>query len=170
MHKDQFIPLAEEAIRLELQIGKLYKLFYHEFEEDNGLWWQLTLEENNHAALIRSALESFVPSGHIPSQLVSPALETLIEINVQLSNLLKQFQQAPPTREEAFSLAIRLEESAGEAHFQEAMTQQADDTLLKIFQQLNDQDKHHLLRLQNYVQSKGITLGQSPVASLEIAF
>ena len=169
MHKDQFIPLAEEAIRLELQIGKLYKLFYHEFKEDNDLWWQLTLEENNHAALLRSALESFVPSGHIPAQIVSPALEALIEINVQLSNLLKQLHQSPPTREEAFSLAIQLEESAGEAHYQKAMTQQADDILLKIFQQLNEQDKHHLLRLQNYMQAKGITLGQSSASSLQTA-
>jgi len=45
--------LLDESIQLELNLAKLYTLFNDHFEEDEEFWWQLSMEERSHAALLQ---------------------------------------------------------------------------------------------------------------------
>ncbi len=49
-----FSQLIREAIQLELNVAKLYLLFHDLFPEDGDFWWQLVIEEENHAALLKT--------------------------------------------------------------------------------------------------------------------
>ena len=155
--------LIEEAIQLEFNVAEIYLSFHHRFPEDAGFWWKIALEEKNHAALLRSGEQNFLDAGMFPSKLVSASLETLTNVNNELKNILKQEGgETPPSRAAAFNLAIRLEESAGEVHFQHAMQQAENPSdAIKLFQSLNEMDKNHADRMRSYMRINGIAINSN---------
>ena len=155
MMNDDLLQLANEAMQLEQNVSKLYMIFRNACPEDADFWWELVIEEGNHAALIKSGLDYFMPAGLLPQE-IFPSLEDLRQANKELVSLLEKYENAPPTREAAFNIALKTEKSAGEIHFQSAMTKSTDSKILKIFQTLNQDDKDHAKRIQAYMKEKGI--------------
>lgn len=153
---DDLTRLAEEAIELELNFSELYLSFHKAFPEDADFWWRLVLEEQNHAALIKSAKEFFMSLKEFPADFLPSSLETLAATNQELLALRKKHRNAPPSRKEAFQMALTLEESAGEIHLQNAMAKPPDSRILEIFQKLNRDDKDHSSRIREYMEENGI--------------
>lgn len=152
---DKLLSLIKESIRLELNIADVYMLFLNIFPEDKGFWWQLCIEEKNHAALFKNVLINFTPRGIFPEKLFYPNLEKLKELNDEIKRLLVEYKQKPPSIEKALHSALKLETSTGELHFQQTIEKSSDPTI-KIFQQLNKDDKNHADRIRNYMSTKGI--------------
>jgi len=150
--------LFDESIQLELNVAELYRIFYDAYPEDSDFWWQLILEENNHAALIKAGRDKFFPKGLFPEEVMAPSLGSVQEINAELSAMLKKYQAIPPSREDAFNIAIYIEESAGEKHFQEFMSKSSGSDIDKLFQKLNSNNKDHAERLYSYMKSHDIVL------------
>ncbi len=149
--------LLGEATRLEQNVGDVYHLFFSVFPQDEELWWRLTLEEKNHASLLES-VELYLNIGLFPTELIYNKLDTLKKINAELNEMIQNYKTNPPTREEAFRIAIMLEESAAETHFQEAISAQSDNPLIQILQRLNGDDKDHAARIRNYCIENKINL------------
>ena len=151
------IKLAEEAMRLEYNVSKLYMIFRDAYPEDAAFWWQLVIEEGNHAALIKSGLDYFMPAGVFPEKMF-PAMEELQEANKELESLLEKYTADSPSRETAFNVALKMEMSAGEIHFQQVMTKSADSKVLAMFQKLNQDDKDHAKRIRAYMEENKIAI------------
>ncbi len=154
---NDLIKLAEEAIRLEYNVSKLYMIFRDAYPEDEQFWWQLVIEEGNHAALIKSGLDYFMPAGVFPDGLL-PAMEDMQGANKELQFLLEEYTANPPSRETAFNVALKTEMSAGEIHFQNTMTKSADSRVLAMFQKLNQDDKDHAKRIRAYMRENQIVI------------
>lgn len=149
--------LIEEAIKVELNVAEIYLGFHHRFREDAYFWWKLVLEEKNHAGLLKNGKQHFLDTGMFPDELLVTSLEALVNANHDLERILKQEKEAPLSRASAFNLAIKLEESVGEIHFQHAMQKiENPSEALKLFQSLNEDDKDHADRIRNYMLQKGI--------------
>jgi len=149
--------LIEEAIKLELNVAEIYLSFHHRFPEDAGFWWKIAIEEKNHAALLRNGKQHFLDAGMFPSDLVGNSLAALIDTNNELKSILRQEEEVPPSRAAALNLALKLEELAGEIHFQHALQQAAHPSdAIKLFQSLNEGDKDHADRIRNYMRQNGI--------------
>jgi hypothetical protein len=148
--------LIRESTQLELNVAELYLVFYRFFPDDADFWWKLVIEEEAHAALFRSIEESFVPAGVLPDELLSSPLDSIQKTNAEIVALIAGFKSAPPSREEAFNIAYKLEESAGEIHFQKFMTKNTESTIGGIFQRLNGDDKDHADRIRSYMERHGI--------------
>ena len=148
--------LAHEAIQLELNVAKLYIIFRDICPDDSEFWWQLVIEENNHAALLRSGVEFFMDAGLFPAEILPPFISDLQKANGKLVSLLEQYDKNPPTREGAFNVALETERSAGEIHFQGIMKKSTDSRTLKLFQTLNKDDKNHAERIQAYMKDNGL--------------
>lgn len=155
---ENLLELIEEAIKLELNVAEIYLSFHHRFPEDAGFWWKIAIEEKNHAALLRNGKQHFLDAGMFPNELVGNSLEALINANNELKSILRQEEgDAPPSRAAALNLALKLEELAGEIHFQHAMQQtEHPSEAIKLFQSLNEDDKDHADRIRNYMRQKGI--------------
>lgn len=151
--------LIDEATKLELNVAEVYIDFYHKFHEDAGFWKKMALEERNHAALLENGKRLFLDAGMFPRELVGESLKALINANNELGDILKQCKQATPSRAVAFNLALKLENLAGEIHFQHAM-QQANhpSEAIKIFQSLNENDRDHADRIRQYMHQNGIEI------------
>jgi len=148
--------LVAESVELELNAAGIYALFHFAFPEDAAFWWQLHLEERNHASLLRSIKETFLPISVFPEAYALPTLEQLKKTNNRLQELLTEYRKQPPDRTEAFHVALEIESSAGEIHFQRFAEKQHQDKIDKIFSQLIRDDRDHLQRIQRYMQERGI--------------
>lgn len=150
-------PLIEEAIKLELGMARLYLLCHHVFPEDAGFWWKIAIEEEHHAALLRSGEQYFLDAGEFPVELVGSSLAALANFNGEIESIFRQGSDALPSREFVFNLALKLEESAGEVHFQNAMHETDHPSeAIKLFQSLNEGDKDHAERIRKYMRQNGI--------------
>ncbi len=155
---EDILHLINESIHLERNIAALYMFFYGAFPEDSDFWWQLSLEENNHAALLESGRNYFIPADELfPYQIISTRLDFLTKINYEIETRLEEYKKSVPSRESAFNLALRLEESTGELHFQQTMTtEESNSEALKLFKGLNKEDKDHAIRIRRYMTDKGL--------------
>jgi len=153
---DDIVSLLDESINLERNVSELYSLFHNLFTDDAGFWWKLVLEEQHHAALIRCGKENFEPLNKFPHNLLHHNLQDLKDTNGKLRSLITEFQSNPPSREEAFNAALKIENSAGELHFQKFMSQESSLTIEKIFKELNRDDKDHAMRIRSYMEKHGI--------------
>jgi len=145
----QFI---DDAIELELNMSKLYGLFSDYFDEDRAFWYRIAIEEKNHAALLKTG-KDFIRFDKFPSGLLPEYPEVLKKSIQKIRDAMDTFIKNPD-RELAFNLALEIEESAGEIHFQQFMEKDAKDSISDIFQKLNQADKDHAQRINTYWQSK----------------
>lgn len=150
--------LFEESIKLELNAAGLYLAFCDAFPDDASFWKQLAEEERNHAALLQAGKDHFAPMGYFPEDLLSPSIRELKAANEAVAVLARKCLETPPSREDAFNAALKLEQSAGEIHFQHFMERKTSSKIDNIFQQLNDDDRDHVARLQAYMKDHGIRL------------
>jgi hypothetical protein len=151
---DQEIKLfLKESIDLELNIGDLYELFSVKFPEDYDFWWKISMEEMNHAALIESINDIFMPESINPAESIEKQTHDLREMNQLLKERIEQYKLIPPTRLEAFKFGMELENSAGESHFEAFMTEEPTSQMERIFQKLNGDDKNHAIRMARYMKA-----------------
>ena len=153
-----FTDLVKGCMNLELMVSELYTVFYKNFPEDADFWWRLVLEEKNHAALFRSGVESDEIYLKFPEDLVLQEIATLDKENQILEKMIDDFNLLPPTREEAFNIALSLENEAVEIHFQQFMEGDNKSSIDKIFQELNKADIDHAKRIFSYMQEHGIAV------------
>jgi hypothetical protein len=150
--------LVEEAIKLEFNMAELYISFHNRFPEDASFWWDLAIEEKNHASLLVDNKQCLLDSGLFQSENADELLAALANTNNAMTGTLRRELQSPPLeRILAFNLALRLEESAWENHFQHAMqiTEHTSDAL-KLLQSLNKDDKDHANRIREYMRQNGM--------------
>jgi len=147
-----FDALLAESVKLELLVADLYCQFTNSFPEDADFWGKLMFEEVNHASIIRSVAEFYKPLGVLPHGLLAPVLQDVRDINDKLGALIEQWQGAGQSREAAFNIALELEQSAGELHFQKFMaSQEASSAVAQVFKGLNRDDRDHAERIRLYM-------------------
>lgn len=159
---DDLRQLIEEATRLELNIARIYLGFHHRFPDDANFWWKLIIEEENHAALLVSGKQYFLDAGMFPGELVDTSLATLKSLNGELEHIIRQDKESPMSRVAAFNLAVKLEESVGEIHFQQAMHATERPTeAIRLFQRLNKADLDHADRIRSYMRQESLGEAQA---------
>jgi len=148
--------IIDISIKFESNMSKLYTLYGKTFKEDKKFWLKLADEEDGHALLLKSAKDAFGSSEYFPAEMLPKDLDDLTLFNLQLEKTIYNFELNPPSREVAFQTAYKFEVSAGEIHFQKAMNESNPSGFLKIFQELNVDDKDHVKRILEYSEAKGI--------------
>jgi CheY-like chemotaxis protein len=148
---EQFI---DEAIQLELNAAEIYSIFSEAIPDDANFWASLALEEKNHAAVLKTGKEILMPIDQFPGEILPNFIQPLIDTNRWLKSLIEKFAEVKPDSKTAFSIALKIETSAGEQHFQRVMESPSDSNFIKIFQELCEDDIHHLSRIREYMKSR----------------
>ena len=150
---EQFI---DEAIQLELNAAAIYSIFSKAIPEDANFWAELSWEERSHASILKTGKDILVPQDKFPVEVLPDFVQLLIETNSWLKSLLKEFSQAMPDRQIAFEIALKIEESAGEQHFQRVMAEPSDSNIINILQELCEDDLDHMNRIRAYMSDAGM--------------
>jgi CheY-like chemotaxis protein/rubrerythrin len=148
----------EQAIELELNAAEIYAIFSKAVPEDADFWSGLSWEERNHATLLKTARDMFVPADQFPAEMLPAFIQALIESNNWLKIMREKYLKAPPDRQTAFTLALKIEDTAGEKHFQKVMESPSDSKIVKIFQKLCEDDINHYDRIKKYMSEVGETV------------
>jgi len=141
--------LINEAIQLELNVARLYIMFHKRLTEDATFWWALVIEEENHAALLRTIEQMDASQVEIPGGIMPNGLAELQKANLMILKSMENFQRQPD-RAYAFQLAYKIEMSAGESHYNNFMNNAAESRIVEIFRTLNRDDLDHARRIQEY--------------------
>ena len=142
----------EESIQLELNLATLYTIFNDSFSEDEDFWWELAMEERGHASLLQQEKKEPQQSEFFPNNLLAKELQSLVEANARIVQLISTYKMNPPSRGEALQTAIDLEMAAGESHFQQFLDCPTSSPAANIFKQLNQDDCDHAARILQYMQ------------------
>jgi hypothetical protein len=155
-HYEEQLLLIDESISFELAVGRMYLFFSDIFPEDHSFWWQLAKEEENHASLLRHGRDYYLKQDLLPPQLLCSSIAQLKQNRKELDELYAAFETDHPGRETAANIALWLERSASESHYQLVMNMRSDVKGLDVFQQLNGDDKDHLERIKIFMRKKNI--------------
>jgi len=150
---EQFI---DEAIRLELNAAEIYALFSEIIPEDADFWAGLSWEERNHAALLKTGRDVLLPLEQFPTEILPDFIQSIIETNQRLQSLKDLYARQLPDRQAAFAAALEIESSAGEMHFQKVMETPSGSEVVKILQDLCQDDIHHFRRIKEYMKNIGL--------------
>lgn len=155
--ENEISQFLDETIKLELNVSELYQFYYARFPKDSQFWWSLSMEEINHASLIRTINDLIFPEGMFTIVNIEAETEKIKEINRSILSKIEEFRDNKPTRYEAFTYALTLENSSGEIHFELFMNEVQESRVEKIFQKLNGEDKNHAKRINDYMKLNDIT-------------
>lgn len=144
----------EEAIQLELNASEIYFIFSQAIPEDANFWATLAWEEKNHASVLKTGKEILMPLDQFPGEVLPDVIQALIDTNRWLDSLKEELSKSKPDREKAFAIAVKIESSAGEQHFQRVMESPSDSSVIKIFQELCEDDINHLSRIREYMKGE----------------
>jgi len=147
--------MIEEAIKLEMNISKLYMLFYRLFSDDSDFWWELAIEEQNHAALLKTARQMNKSDVTIPKEMLPAGVEELVDSNHRIMQALDEFEISPE-RNRAFQVALTFETGAGELHYNTFMKNQDHSVVSSVFKKLNSDDIDHAQRIRKYMTDNQI--------------
>ncbi len=146
----------DESIQLELNLAKLYTIFNDCLPDDEDFWWDLAMEEQSHATLLQQEKKQPQQKEFFPENLLAKDLQSLIDTNTRIAELISAWSTTPPSRAEAFKTAYDLEMAAGESHFQQFLDSPTNSYSSNIFKQLNQEDRDHAARILQYMQENKI--------------
>lgn len=153
-----FIKLLDESIKLELNVYKIYIHFKNIFPIDEKFWWKIAMEEQEHAAILKSCRDYFAPLGLLPETLISESITLLLKSNRFCTETLEKIENKQPSREDAFNIALSIETNAGEINYQNFMHKETDNELYKMFQKLNGDEIGHYTRIKEYMMTNNIKI------------
>lgn len=142
----------KEAIKLELNMAKLYSKFMDWYPEDELFWWQLSNEEKNHASLLEN-LKAIEIEKEIINYFIDNKLDEMIETNMEIEALIEDYTQSLPKKRIAYKKALNFENRAFEAHYQKIMVNlNTDHDFFSIIKRLNKDDKDHGKRILTLIK------------------
>ena len=142
----------DESIQLELNLATLYTIFNDAFAEDEDFWWELAMEERGHAALLQQEKKQPQQSEFFPENLLAKDLQSLVDTNTRIAQLISKYKEHVPSRCDALKTAHDLEMAAGESHYQHFLDSPTNSPAANIFKQLNQEDGDHAARILQYMQ------------------
>ena len=156
LDKNLILEFLDQASSLETIMADMYTLFEKSFAEDADFWKELAYEELNHAALIKSVSSNPAMSEQFIHDAPNDLFQEVIKAKEWAASLVIKFSEVKPDRTTAFNTAIEAEKTAGELYFQNIMTKESDSWLIKALQQLNEYERDHLKRIEEYVKENNI--------------
>ena len=154
--REQIQKHLDESIQLELNLAKLYTIFNDCLADDEDFWWDLAMEEQGHATLLQQEKKQPQQKEFFPENLLAKDLQSLIDTNTRIAELISAWSTTPPSRAEAFKTAYDLEMAAGESHFQQFLDSPTNSYSANIFKQLNQEDRDHAARILQYMKENKI--------------
>jgi hypothetical protein len=141
-----------QLVEIEKNVGKLYRIFGTIHKVDSLFWNQLAVEEDRHALLLSTHAEYITESPALHRHILATSVETLYRINSKIEGILQLCGKQSPTRIDCFTIALQIEQSAGEVHLQNVHESPDDNIAVQVLQSLSSADSDHADRIKRYME------------------
>ncbi len=152
MNDDNY-SVINKAIDLELIVSELYLLYQEKFPEDSDFWWDLYLEERNHASILK-ALLSIPVELSLSDELLNTNTQVLTGEKNRIADFIQKLKGDTVSRDDAYSFALEVEKSAFEVHYQKALKSDSDSSIMDAFKTLNKGDYDHYEKIRELVNKR----------------
>jgi hypothetical protein len=161
MNNQLLFSIIFESMKLEENISRLYLLFSKLYSEDAQFWHTLSIEESEHAAIYRNFIEDFLPMSLFPEEIIDPDRKRISANNEMVEKEMENFLSRHKKKLDAYNFAVKIEELASEAIFQEAMVADSDRESLILLQKINRDSVGHKQRILDLISEKSNALGRA---------
>ena len=144
------------CITVERAASDIFKLLAARFPADSELWEQLAEEEKEHERIFR-LVDDYGPFDDDPSE--EPALpkeDIIIRTMEYLSDLYSRLGFMSISREEAFDIALKMEEGMVEGYLNELKELKRLGRHLDILGTVLESERTHLDIITQYMQEQGV--------------
>ncbi len=148
--------IVDEAIRFERNLSSLYLQFLEAFPEVEDLWWELSVDEQQHASLLDAGQKLF--HDEFAREVVSADLDGLRRSNEDLESTIQRIGKEPLDRGEAFQMALRFECDENEATLFDLLEIEPSDPAKTLVNSLQHADSEHVQKIRDYAASKRIAM------------
>ena len=142
--------LIVQLINLETKIGRLYNLFAESMPADTTFWKKLAHEEERHASLLKTHEDYFIDVPEFSNTLFASSIETIRKLNTHIDSLIANLDVVSINRKKALTIALQLETSAGEWHFEQTK-KNAKGIPGEVFRNLATADDDHARRISLFL-------------------
>ncbi len=165
--KSQELKTLWQCISQELLISEFYHLFERLFSEDSEFWRKILLEEVRHGSLLRAEIDQLCKTELLADNSDELDLEALHEQGSAITRLLAKLKENPPSREQAFSIALALENTSSEHTYRNLSVQDMSPRIQRLFRSLDGGNLDHIRRIKRYAAQQQIQIDDA--FELEIA-
>ena len=144
------------CIAVERAASDIFKLLAARFPADRELWEQLAEEEKEHERIFR-LVDDYGPFDDDPSE--EPALpreDIIIRTMEYLSDLYSRLGFMSISREEAFDIALKMEEGMVEGYLNELKELKRLGRHLDILGTVLESERTHMDIITQYMQEQGV--------------
>lgn len=141
------INYIEEAINLEHKMSRLYTKFAA--IKDYDFWFKIALEELRHGSILQNMLYAIKISESDVSSDFDISEENLQELRL-MNHKIEVLIEGEIEEDDIIKIALELESSASEAHYQKLSKKDSDNLIVKTFMKLGKDDVDHYNRILKY--------------------
>ena len=140
--------ILRAMIETEKNVAALYTLFAARFKEDREFWKTISLEEEQHAAMLGSGVLHLALQ-ILPDVVLLDKLPELRLTNESIKKIIEVYAKKLPPKEEAYNFAIQMEKSLSEAFFQELLRMKDAPELVALWQKLGAETVEHSKKIRS---------------------
>lgn len=142
------------CIGIELGVANIYRTFSEKLPEAKDLWYDLSLEEENHAAILVLG-GKYNEMGVLPDNIVPSSMHGIKQTVDLVKETEKRAQSESLSLKAALDMSLKLEKTKEESYLPEILAKETDSEVISRLQQLLNDTKLHILRLSDYRKQKG---------------
>lgn len=131
MSKDINQRFVIEAVRMELNISFMFKLFASMFEKDESFWLNMSEVKQVHARMIRLLEKRFI--NELKHCINTPNVERINRFNKEIEAYSRQVEFDTLSRNQAFDFALKVEHHVYETMFRATLLKMSKSESLDIF-------------------------------------
>ncbi len=152
--KTELSERIKTCIAIESAIAEIYHSFAKLFPEEKNFWYELAMEEENHASVLLEG-SRYVELGILPGYVVPKSLRKMKRTLQLIDDTRKEMESGHMSMKEALDAAMKLELTMEESYVLEVLTSETDDEVISRLQKLLSDTKLHITKVSEYIQKKG---------------
>jgi len=135
---DKEVRLIEAMIQTKLNIAEIYSIFSRAVPEDYIFWSELSMEKTNHATILKSGKDIFMPTAGFQLKKFSDDIQTLTDTKNWLFSLIAKYSIEPPNRATTFETALLIEKSTSESCSRSPMGRMSQPENMILFEDTSE--------------------------------
>jgi len=139
---------------IELGVAGIYKTFSELLPGDKDLWYELAMEEENHASILVIG-SKYNEIGELPDYMVPDSLPAMKETIKLVKETEKRALSEPPTLRAALDMSLKLEKTKEESYLPEILAKETDSEVVSRLKRLLTDTKQHIRKIMDYKKRKG---------------
>ncbi len=159
--KSQELKTLWKCISQELLISEFYHLFERLFSEDSEFWRKILLEEVKHGSLLRAEIDQLCETELLAGESGELDREALHQEGSAIVTLFAKLRETPPSREQALSIALALENTSSEHTYRDLSAQDMSPRIQQLFKSLDGGNLDHIERIKRYAAQHQIQIDEA---------